>query len=321
MYQIDNATSVTTPPAPTPAGTPGFFTDGSAVGGVPATVVPAEWLNGVQEELVNAVVAAGLTPSKTAFNQLAAAIRSTSSVVGSSRGLRMAVAAASATATLTAAELVVENSAGLSFRISNLNQAINLASTGAGGMDTGTAPTSGYVAIYAIYNPTTGAVALLGKDATSGVQPEVYGGSNMPAGYTASALVSVWPTNSSLQFKAGLQIDRVISIGTVTVLASSSMVATTPTALSITSAVPPNAKFVSGTVLVQTSTTSTIGINLTPVALAAGIQGLGSSLGAPGYISAPYRRLPISVPQTIYYTSSNTAGTPSYTISVTEFEF
>lgn len=70
MYQIDNATAATTRPASTPAGTAGFFTDGSAVGGVPATVVPAEWLNSVQMELINAIVAAGIVPSKAASDQL-----------------------------------------------------------------------------------------------------------------------------------------------------------------------------------------------------------------------------------------------------------
>lgn len=76
MYQIDNATAASTQPAPTAAGTPGFFTDGSAVGGVPATVVPAEWLNAVQQELINAIVDAGITPSKSSYNQLSTAIKS-----------------------------------------------------------------------------------------------------------------------------------------------------------------------------------------------------------------------------------------------------
>ncbi|UPG86865.1 hypothetical protein L2Y94_05785 [Luteibacter aegosomatis] len=75
MYQIDNATAATTQPAPTPPGKPGYFTDGSAVGGVPATVVPAEWLNAVQQEIINAILDAGLTPDKTAFNQLSLAIK------------------------------------------------------------------------------------------------------------------------------------------------------------------------------------------------------------------------------------------------------
>jgi|GEM_PF-4253526 len=74
MYQIDNPSAAGTQPASTPAGTAGFFTDGNPAGGVPATIVPAEWLNAVQMELINAVIASGQTPSKVLFNQLAKAV-------------------------------------------------------------------------------------------------------------------------------------------------------------------------------------------------------------------------------------------------------
>lgn len=75
MYQIDNSTVAATQPASTTAGTPGFFTDGNPATGTPATVVPAEWLNAVMLELTNVITAAGLTPSKSVFNQVAAAIK------------------------------------------------------------------------------------------------------------------------------------------------------------------------------------------------------------------------------------------------------
>jgi hypothetical protein len=75
MFRIDNTTVAGALPAPTPVGTPGYFTDGSAAGGIPATIVSAEFLNMVQEELVNAIQAFGLVPSKSTFNQLAVAMR------------------------------------------------------------------------------------------------------------------------------------------------------------------------------------------------------------------------------------------------------
>jgi hypothetical protein len=75
MFRIDNPTAAATLPAPSVPGTPGFFTDGSAVGGIPATVVPAEWLNAVQEELVNAVTSLGAATSKADNTQLATAMR------------------------------------------------------------------------------------------------------------------------------------------------------------------------------------------------------------------------------------------------------
>jgi hypothetical protein len=82
MYQIDNSSAATTQPASTPPGTPGFFTDGSVTGGIPATIVPAEWFNAVQQELINVLVAAGITPVKSTFTQLASAIKAIASASG-----------------------------------------------------------------------------------------------------------------------------------------------------------------------------------------------------------------------------------------------
>ncbi|EOI7396797.1 hypothetical protein OZ713_004150, partial [Yersinia enterocolitica] len=119
-------------------------------------------------------------------------------VIGTSRNAKMSVTAASSTATFTADELIVQTAlGGLQYKLSSFSKTINLATTGVGGMDTGTVPANGFVALYAIYNPTTQISALLAVNASSVVAPEVYGGSNMPAGYTASALVSVLPTSSS----------------------------------------------------------------------------------------------------------------------------
>jgi hypothetical protein len=74
MYQIDNSSAAVTQPASTLPGTPGFFTDGSAGGGIAATIVPAEWLNATMMELVNVVEAAGFALSKSTFTQLRDAI-------------------------------------------------------------------------------------------------------------------------------------------------------------------------------------------------------------------------------------------------------
>lgn len=75
MFQIDVSTAATTQPASTAAGAPGFFTDGNPATGVAATVLPAEFMNTLMLEMLNVVKAAGITPSKTAFNQLATAIK------------------------------------------------------------------------------------------------------------------------------------------------------------------------------------------------------------------------------------------------------
>ncbi|BCF88661.1 hypothetical protein [Paraburkholderia largidicola] len=74
MYRIDDATAATSLPAPEAASAEGFFTEGNPATGTPATNVRGSWLNMIQEELRAVVVAAGLTPSKTTYNQLLAAI-------------------------------------------------------------------------------------------------------------------------------------------------------------------------------------------------------------------------------------------------------
>jgi hypothetical protein len=84
MYQIDNASAAAAQPASTAPGAAGFFTDGNPAGNVPATIVPAEWLNALMMELSNAVTGTGQVLNKSAFNQLLTAIQTVSKNPGSS---------------------------------------------------------------------------------------------------------------------------------------------------------------------------------------------------------------------------------------------
>jgi hypothetical protein len=74
MFRIDNSTATAVEPAPSAAGTPGYFTDGDPVSNTPATIVPADWFNQVTDELLNVLVAAGITADKAARDQVASAI-------------------------------------------------------------------------------------------------------------------------------------------------------------------------------------------------------------------------------------------------------
>ena len=138
-----------------------------------------------------------------------------------SRNARMSVTTASATATFSADELIVEDSTGKQYRLSVFGKTINLATTGAGGMGVGTVPATGFVALYAIYNPTADTSALLAVDVTSISAPETYGGTHMPSGYTASALVSVWGISAS-KFVTGEQRGRDVSILDVSAVTTTS---------------------------------------------------------------------------------------------------
>lgn len=74
MYQIDVPSAASVLPASTAAGVAGYFTDGSVVGGVNPTILPAEFLNAVMLELLNIVTAGGGVPVKGSSSQVLLAI-------------------------------------------------------------------------------------------------------------------------------------------------------------------------------------------------------------------------------------------------------
>lgn len=242
-----------------------------------------------------------------------------SGVVGQTRNLKMSVAAASATATLTADEIVVETAlGGLRYCLASFNKTINLATTGAGGMDTGAAPVSGFVALYAIYNPATGASALLAANATAAIAPEAYGGANMPAGYTASALLTVVPTNASSQFVAVYVADRQIFVVSVSILTTTTQ-SGSPVSFSVAGAVPKNARSCRGNIQVVSSVSGTT--------IAAAFMGSTAFIGSSGIntnntavnggLNSPFTDVPIITAQTLFYTGTTTAGTMTLSGTIT----
>ncbi len=241
-------------------------------------------------------------------------------VIGTSRNARMSVTAASATATFTADELIVQAAlGGRQYKLTSFSKVINLATTGAGGMDMSAAPASGYVALYAIYNPTTQASALLAVNATSVLVPEVYSGANMPSGYTASALIAVWGTASSL-LKVGFLSGRHISILPVNAYtATVGTIAVTPFSLSAT--VPLNAVCVDVSMGVG-QTTSGSGVGMSIFSSSTGIAQIGATAATSGATSSSgvTGTLPLIDPQRLYYSMSN-ATVGSYNVACRGYEF
>ncbi|WP_439292366.1 MULTISPECIES: hypothetical protein [Rahnella] len=308
----------------------GEWTAGNVAAGTPPTLMEAAWFNTVQRELANVVTGSGLALDPGNDAQVFAALKlliksGVTGVVGEARNAKMSVPSASATVTFTTDEIIVGTAlGGLQYRISNFNKTINLATTGAGGMDAGAPPVSGFVGVYVIYNPTTGASALLAVNATTTVVPEVYGGANMPSGYTASALVSIWATNSNGQFKAGIQIGRRISFSSIFVLNTTGSGTSNPlSSFSIATAVPKNAKECVATVGISSNTTS--GGTFSSVSIVADINGSGGGTiaGYSGSVIGPYGTLivPISTSQTLYQNLFANAGSTTYGITISAYLF
>lgn len=76
MYRIDIASASSTLPTPASPGTAGYFTDGNPGLGQAPTIVPADWMNRIQEELISLLTAASITPVKTSYNQVASSVQS-----------------------------------------------------------------------------------------------------------------------------------------------------------------------------------------------------------------------------------------------------
>ncbi|MBB4863361.1 hypothetical protein HNP46_002208 [Pseudomonas nitritireducens] len=242
-------------------------------------------------------------------------------VVGTARNLKAYLSAAAASGTFTADEVILESAlGGLAYRLPSFSKTINLATTGAGGMDTGTAPVNGFVAIYAIYNPTTRASALLGVNATSITAPEVYGGANMPAGYTASSLVSVWPTNASSQFLAASQSGRKVGFMFRNVLSTSTAVASL-TSLSIAGVVPRNALAIGGMLGIGSSGASALNFFIAADIVGCGYQMSSinsASTGANPFIRCNFN-LSLAAAQKMFWGAN---GAPnSINIDISSYEF
>jgi hypothetical protein len=216
-------------------------------------------------------------------------------VVGTVRNGKMSVTAASASATYTADEVTVAASlGGAAQKLANYSKTINLATTGAGGMDTGTAPLSGFVSLYAIAK-NDGTQGVLACNVTTSSGP-VYAGANMPAGYTMSALVGIWPTDGTGKFIIGFLVDRTFSRVGATALSGGT--ASSYTSVSLTSIVPAAATSVFGSLTAGYDTASAFA---TVAGASTGIGRLSTGNTYGGASARTAFSVPIITAQTVYY--------------------
>lgn len=231
---------------------------------------------------------------------------------------RASIVGPTASTTITANSVTLSTAlGGQNFQLTNFSQLINLAIVGAGGMDVGSAPLNGFVAVYAIYNPTTNTRSTVAKNATSAIQTETYTGANMPAGYTFSALLCVLPTTGAGIFKVCAVNNRRVAIQSVQVF-SGSTGGLVLQSFSAATAIPFNAIDITGGITNSSTAASNIGLTLSSASTGLSTQNISSTVVAGGAINGNYS-MSVIVPQTLYVSTTNTAGTPTYTVSIVEY--
>ncbi|WP_217870881.1 hypothetical protein, partial [Chromobacterium violaceum] len=256
----------------------------------------------------------------TNTTQIASAAFVQSSLTGrvGSTNLRAYLSAASNTISVTADEIVAETAiGGQQYKLSAFSKSLNLSTTGIGGMDAGQAPATGFIAIYAAYNPSNGQSGVFACNAASAAG-EVYGGSNAPTGYSATALLTVVPTNSSRQISPVLVQGRRVSIPYSYVI-NTTVQSGSLTSLNIQSAVPANAKSASGFVNYGSAIANwSIGIAADTVGVGFNYINNNNSNGGAQQFSVA-----CATAQTISYqwTASNaSSGTPALQIAINGYE-
>ena len=99
-------------------------------------------------------------------------------VVGSASNVKASLGVAGTTMTVTADSITVGTALnGTSYLLTSYSQSFNGGGTGAGGMDTGAIPSGSWLALYAIYNPTSPVTSILGTTCAT-TCPTVYAGAN-----------------------------------------------------------------------------------------------------------------------------------------------
>jgi hypothetical protein len=244
-------------------------------------------------------------------------LRSNGPVAGTARNASLLVTAASATANFTADELIVEDAAG-SYRLNNFNKPINLAAVGLGGMDTGAAPANGYVGLYAIYSPASGVSGLLAVNAVTAVLPNLYAGLYMPAGFTASALVSILPTQATGLFAVCEQYDRHVDCSSISILNTTVQ---TSAITAVVAGLPKNARMIGGSSTVTSGTAASVSLSLFASDASVGQKTNNGSVPAGGQQTVPFDRLHIRTPQTIRYATSTIGGTPTFMATASSYDF
>jgi hypothetical protein len=186
-----------------------------------------------------------------------------------------------------------------------LSLSFNGGTVGPNAMDqAGTFPVSSNLTVYAIYNPTTNTWAALGTVSGHGT---VYSGSFMPTGYVASVKLWSGMTDADSNLVQFYQINRKVKIPAIQTIELTGSVGT-PTSLSLSTIIPPDAGFVSGWENGAAYNNQDSFIYLGSDAATALLGQIAGGISQTAAIFTGHNStlpdLMVTVPQTVYYTAT-----------------
>jgi hypothetical protein len=154
--------------------------------------------------------------------------------------------------------------------------------------------------------------------------PSVYGGANMPSGYTASGLVAVVPISGTVgQFASFSVQDRKCAITEFTFISSSTTSGTPGNSALTSTGVPKTALRVSGSISISNTGVQNSIWKFFADANSAGAKqfSVNSGSGGGGNLFG-FTSTPLSAPQTVRATAyvAGGSGTMSYILLVSEYE-
>ena len=152
--------------------------------------------------------------------------------------------ASNTTATWTAESLVAQNSSNQPVQLNAYNQTLNIATAGAGGLDTGAIAANTWYYVFAIYNPTGPTTSIIMSLSSSAP--------TLPAGYTSKIRIGAVYLDGSSHIRGFLQegpdVQHVVGNNLPAPIIISSGSQTIWTAVSVASVVPTTASRIMGTV-------------------------------------------------------------------------
>lgn len=271
-----------TPPTAPASPSIGYANEGNPGASIPATKPGPWWFHMITEELLGIVLAAGITPAQGTLTQIKQALDAlympiagggSATVQGAFKNLAVSATGLSANITVTADEIVVENSSNAYKTLRAVNLTIAGTSVGANGLDSGALATNTWYSLWVIWNGTTTA-GLMSLSATS---------PTLPSGYTHKARVGWVRTDGTankypqrfFQFGRKVRFSVGGNVAGMPIMASGALgnVATpTWSAVAVSAFVPPTATVICAAVI-----NNTVGV----VAIAAPNTSFGGTSSVP----------------------------------------